>query len=87
MCLGRLSCGNILKAFEKGAKGVLLLGCPRGSCYYDFGHKNAESVFKKALSLLNLLGFKKEQLQMDSIDLSDGAATVDRINSFTRSVL
>ncbi len=30
ICLGRLSPGLILKTFEKGADGVLLLGCPPG---------------------------------------------------------
>lgn len=74
LCLGRISIGIILKAFERGARGVMLLGCPNGECRYEFGNKCVENVFTEACELIKLLGFNESQLKMDSISAGDGEA-------------
>ena len=82
MCLGRLGPGIILKAFEHGAAGVLLLGCPPGECHYDFGNNRAEEMFIVTSDLLNLLGYSKKRLQMDRVTAGDGDTWVDKIQTF-----
>ena len=42
-CLSRVHLGLILKAFEFGADGVMLLGCEQGRCHF-----NADSFLPKA---------------------------------------
>ena len=54
-CMGRISTGIILKAFEQGAMGVLLLGCPKDDCRYDSGIRFAEKVVVETKKILNLL--------------------------------
>ena len=81
-CLGQLSPGIILKAFEKGADGVLLLGCPPGSCHFEFGNLNAEQVFKEAQNIAVTLGIHSEQLQLEWLAEGDGQGFVYRINTF-----
>ena len=82
MCLGRLSPGLILKAFEKGADGVLLLGCPPGKCHYEFGNRRAEEVFAEAKEMAALLGLRDEQLQLDWVAAGEGEAFVEKVRAF-----
>jgi len=82
MCLGRLRSGNILKAFEKGAAGVLLMGCAPGDCYYEFGNRHAEEVFEETRELTMLLGYSDEQLQLHWVTAGDGEAFVKKVQDF-----
>jgi coenzyme F420-reducing hydrogenase delta subunit len=82
MCLGQLSTGIILKAFEKGADGVLLLGCPPGKCHFEFGNRRAEEVFEEARGLVALLGYREEQLMLDWVGAGQGKVFVDKVEQF-----
>ena len=82
MCLGQISPGIILKAFEKGAEGVLLLGCPAGECHFEFGNRRAEEIFEEAKGLVELLGYREEQLQLDWITAGDGKSFVNVVQKF-----
>ena len=57
-CLGRLSPAIILKAFEKGADGVMLIGCIPEECHYEFGSRHAAELFEEVREVANLLGFE-----------------------------
>jgi coenzyme F420-reducing hydrogenase delta subunit len=81
-CLGELSVGAILKAFEKGAEGVLLLGCPPGECHYGFGSRGAEDIFADAKSLVRLLGCRDEQLVLDWVAAGEDEVFVEKIRRF-----
>jgi coenzyme F420-reducing hydrogenase delta subunit len=82
MCLGRLGPGIILKAFEHGAAGVLLLGCPPEECHYDFGNRRAEEMVAVASDLIHVLGYSKKRLQMDRVTAGDAEAWVEKVQSF-----
>ena len=85
-CLGQLSPGIILKAFEKGANGVLLLGCPPGECHFEFGNRHAEEVFEGAQELLTLLGYREEQLVLDWVGVGEGKLFVEKVEQFMRGL-
>jgi F420-non-reducing hydrogenase iron-sulfur subunit len=82
MCLGQISPGVILKAFEKGAKGVLLLGCPAGKCHFEFGNRRVEDVFSEAKGLATVLGYRDEQLRLDWVAAGEGEDFVDKVRHF-----
>jgi coenzyme F420-reducing hydrogenase delta subunit len=82
MCLGRLRPGIILKALERGARGVLLLGCPQDECRYEFGGRRAEETFAVARDLVRTMGFSDQWLKMDRVAAGDGNAWVDKIQTF-----
>jgi coenzyme F420-reducing hydrogenase delta subunit len=82
MCLGRLSPGIILKAFEKGADGVLLLGCPPGECHYEFGNRCAEEVFAEARQMATLLGYGEAQLKLDWVAAGEGETFAAKVQAF-----
>ena len=82
MCLGRLSPGIILRAFEQGAAGVLLLGCSQDECHYRFGNRRAEEAFAVAGKLVRLLGYSPHRLQMDRVVGGDGEGWIEKVESF-----
>ncbi len=64
MCSGRITSGEILKTFEQGATGVLIHCCKDGNCHYSFGCDVAKLNFDKVYAILDLLGIKKERMEI-----------------------
>lgn len=62
MCIGRINQALILRAFEYGADGVILLECKDEDCRYgpgpEVGHQNVQRVRR----LLRLLGIGQKRL-------------------------
>ncbi len=86
MCLGQISPGIVLKAFEKGADGVLLLGCPPGECHFEFGNRRAAEIFEEVKGLVALLGYREEQLKLDWIGAGEGETFVNVVNNFVEKL-
>ena len=85
MCLGRLRSGHILKAFEKGAQGVLLIGCTAGECHYDTDPALIEGIYNEARNLLRLLGFRKKQLHLDWMEAGDDNRFMEIVQVFVNT--
>ena len=86
MCLGRLNLGLILKAFELGADGVMLLGCPPEDCHYESGATRAREVFNQAEKMLALLGIDHKRLALVDLPLGRGDLLASKVSSFARQV-
>jgi len=86
MCLGQISPGIVLKAFEKGADGVLLLGCPPGECRFEFGNRRAEELFVEAKRMAELLGYGEHQLKLDWLGAGQGEAYHDKVQAFIKGL-
>jgi coenzyme F420-reducing hydrogenase delta subunit/ferredoxin len=82
MCLGRLSAGIILKTFDLGAEGVLLLGCPPDECHYEFGNRRAQETFDLTRNLMRLLGHSDKRLMMDWVAADDQESWAEKIETF-----
>jgi coenzyme F420-reducing hydrogenase delta subunit len=63
MCAARVSAPLLLKAFEKGADGVLIVGCRIDNCQNGTGPEVAERNIDHTHEILHLLGLKRERLQ------------------------
>jgi F420-non-reducing hydrogenase iron-sulfur subunit len=81
-CLGQVSASVILKAFEKGADGVMLVGCTPEECHYEFGSRRAAELFVEVVRLAGLLGFREEQLEFHQIHAGEGPALLERVQAF-----
>jgi coenzyme F420-reducing hydrogenase delta subunit len=82
MCLGRLHPGLVLRAFELGAAGVLLLGCPPGECHYGFGNTRAEEMMAQVHALASLLGIERSRIRLASVPAGGGSDFVDEVHHF-----
>lgn len=81
-CLGQVGSSLILKAFEKGADGVLLVGCSPEECHYQFGSRRAAELFQEVRRLAGLLGFPEERLDFHQVSVGEGRALVDKVQAF-----
>ena len=86
MCSGRIQPAFVLRAFEKGADGVLVSGCHFGDCHYIFGNERAVEQFDKTMNVVKLLGIDEVRLRLEWISAAEGARFAEVIDEFTDQV-
>ncbi len=87
MCSSRIDAGLILECFDRGADGVMVLGCHPGDCHYISGNKHEAERVQDTWELLDLLGIGRERLVLKWISAAEGelfGSTVDGFVSLLR---
>lgn len=85
-CTGRIDPVFIIKAFEKGADGVLVSGCHPGDCHYNAGNFHARRRWIMFHKLLDYLGIDENRIHFSWVSASEGKKFVDVVNAFTNKV-
>lgn len=67
-CSGKIEALYFLKAFEEGADGAYLVGCPRPDCHYLEGNLRAIGRVGQAKKLLNEIGIGSERVELYLLD-------------------
>ena len=81
-CLGQVGASVILKALEKGADGVMLVGCTPDECHYEFGSRRAADLFEEVQRVARLLGYQERQLQFHQVHAGEGSALIEKVQAF-----
>ena len=81
-CLSRVHLGLILKAFEFGADGVMLLGCEPDGCHFGTDSEYITGEYEKAQSILGMLGMWKGRLTLVRLPAFDGHQFVMQVMKF-----
>ena len=63
-CTGKMDIQYILDAFEHGADGVYVVGCPIGNCHHVRGNERARIRVDKAKAMLDEIGIGSDRLEM-----------------------
>jgi coenzyme F420-reducing hydrogenase delta subunit len=71
-CTGKVDVLHILRAFEKGADGVYVVGCREGDCHYNNGNFRAKKRVEQARRILDTIGIGGERVWMYNLSSSDG---------------
>jgi F420-non-reducing hydrogenase iron-sulfur subunit len=87
MCSGRIEPTLVLKAFNKGADGVLLCGCHPGDCHYQEGNYRCLRRYLLLNKYLKQIGIEPERLKLEWISASEGKQFADLVNSFTETII
>jgi coenzyme F420-reducing hydrogenase delta subunit len=85
-CTGRFDPLFMIKAFERGADGVLVSGCHPGDCHYTAGNYNARRKYTVFKSLLETLGMDMDRIWFSWISASEGGKWVETIQKFTEVI-
>ena len=85
-CSGRVSPELIMRTFNEGADGVLVLGCHIGECHYDSGNHRAAKRLPVVQSLMAFAGLEPERLRLDWVSASEGERFARITGEFTESV-
>jgi len=85
-CTGKVDVLHLLRAFEKGADGVYVVGCLEGDCHFTSGNFRARKRVEHVRKILDTVGIGGDRLEMVNLSSSDGplfaktaAAMVERI--------
>lgn len=70
-CTGKVDTLHILRAFEKGADGVYVVGCREGDCHFNSGNFRAAKRVAQAAEVLETIGIGGERVRMCNLSSSD----------------
>jgi coenzyme F420-reducing hydrogenase delta subunit len=70
-CTGRIDFNLIIKAFEKGADGVLVSGCHPGDCHYTSGNFHARRRWMMFRELLDTVGIDLQRIEFTWISAAE----------------
>lgn len=71
-CTGRVEEIMILKAFENGADGVMVVGCLEGDCHYLVGNLRARKRVARVAALLEQAHIGGERVRMFNLSAGEG---------------
>ena len=77
MCSGRTDPQFVMEAFSGGADGVLILGCPWGSCHYKTGNYEVLKRFILLKSILAQFGISEPRLKIDWVSAKEAERFVE----------
>ena len=85
-CSCRVDPTFILRAFQRGADGVLICGCHPGDCHYTTGNYYTRRRMTLLFSMLEYLGIEKERTRVEWVSAAEGAKFAQTVNEFTAAV-
>jgi len=86
MCSGRVEPAFIIKAFQLGADGVLVLGCHPGDCHYVEGNYKTIRRMSLLQKMLPQLGIENDRVRLDWVSASEGDRFVSIVDDMTQKV-
>jgi F420-non-reducing hydrogenase iron-sulfur subunit len=85
-CSTRVEPTFVIKAFQSGADGVLILGCHPGDCHYIEGNYKTMRRMPLLKKMLAQFGVEDERVRLDWVSASEGEKYASVINEMTEKV-
>ena len=85
-CSCRINPMFVLKAFGRGADGVIICGCHPGDCHYTSGNYFARRRMTVLFSLLDYFGIEKGRTRLEWVSAAEGQKFAETMNSFVETV-
>jgi F420-non-reducing hydrogenase iron-sulfur subunit len=85
-CSGKVDVIHIMRAFEKGADGVAVIGCLEGECHYNTGNLMASRRVRQAQQILDSIGLGGERAQMFNLSSSEGPRFAQYATEITKKI-
>jgi coenzyme F420-reducing hydrogenase delta subunit len=86
MCSARVDPEFVLRAFAKGADGVLVAGCHPADCHYIGGNYRTRRRIAILRVLLEQYGFDPDRLRLEWISASEGEKFQKTIREFSERI-
>ena len=85
-CSCRVNPMFILRAFQRGADGVIMCGCHPGDCHYTSGNYFARRRMTLLFSMLDFLGIEKGCTRVEWVSAAEGAKFAKTMNEFAETI-
>ncbi|MDP2887223.1 MAG: hydrogenase iron-sulfur subunit [Ignavibacteria bacterium] len=86
MCSGRVDPAFILKAFQLGADGVVVMGCHLGDCHYQEGNYKTIRRIPFLKRLVREFGIDPKRLRLEWVSASEGDRFAKIVNEMTEEI-
>ncbi len=86
LCSGRVDPQFVLKSFQSGADGVLILACHLGDCHYKEGNYRAVQRHRMLIRLLKQFGIEEERCRFDFVSASESEKFIKIIHAMVGSL-
>ncbi|MFX0035216.1 MAG: hydrogenase iron-sulfur subunit [Candidatus Hermodarchaeota archaeon] len=86
MCSSRVEPIFVLRAFNNGIDGVLIIGCHMGDCHYMKGFEYTQDRMDHLKKLIKCIGIEADRFQLHSISASEGKQFSELIKEFTERI-
>jgi coenzyme F420-reducing hydrogenase delta subunit len=71
-CSGKVDVLHLLRAIQKGADGVYVVGCLEGTCHYNEGNFRARERVNHVRMLLEEIGMEGDRVRMYNLSSGEG---------------
>jgi len=85
-CTGKTDVRYLLEAFEQGADGVCVVGCPIGNCHHVDGNKRGLARVTYTKKLLDEIGVGGDRLEMYFVSGGMGMTFASAVREMTERV-
>lgn len=85
-CSCRVNPSFVLKAFQRGADGVIICGCHPGDCHYVTGNYYARRRLSLLFDFLDYLGIEKQRTRVEWVSAAEGAKFSAVMNDFAEQI-
>ena len=85
-CSCRVNPMFILRAFQRGADGIILCGCHPGDCHYTTGNYYTRRRMSLLFSMLDYLGIERARTRVEWVSAAEGAKFAQTMSDFAQSV-
>jgi len=88
-CSGKVDVRHLLRAIQKGADGVYVVGCLEGTCHYNDGNYRARERVDYVRTLLEEIGLEADRVRMYNLSSGEGptfAAYAEEMTDLIRSL-
>jgi len=85
-CTGRIDESLLLKAFENGADGVMVIGCLEGDCHYVNGNIRARARVTRVHDILGQIHIGPDRIRMYNLSAGEGAKFAAFANEFVGQI-
>ncbi len=86
-CTGKVDLLHILRAFEKGADGVYIVGCMEGDCRFNQGNLRARKRVEQAQAILEAIGIGGDRVHMYNLSSGEGTKFAAYAKEMTESIM
>ena len=85
-CSCRVNPMFILRAFERGADGVIMCGCHPGDCHYTSGNFYARRRMTLLFSMLDYIGVENGRTRVEWVSAAEGAKFSQTMHEFVDKI-
>ncbi len=85
-CSARVDPSFVIRAFQRGADGVLVSGCHPGDCHYMEGNYLTRRRFSLAKPFMSYLGLEPGRVRVEWISAAEGQRFAEIVREMTEDI-